>query len=88
MCLQVGLLLFVSTHGLQAGEAMNDAGEPLVVQLLRAVHIYYIYNIYNIYNIYIRRPSLLPDRDLRGFQLFEDVPVGTHVYTLQGQVGI
>merc|ERR1719150_2320993 len=37
---QIGLLLLllVSAHGLDAGEAMNDDGEPLVVQLLRAIH--------------------------------------------------
>ena len=59
MCLQVGLLLLlVSAHGLDAGEAMNDAGEPLVVQLLRAVRIY---NIYNIYVQYLHQVhSLLP----------------------------
>ena len=32
-----------------------------------------------------RKPFLLPNRDLKDFELYEDVSVGTHVYTLQGQ---
>lgn len=32
-----------------------------------------------------RPPVLLPKGDLRDFQLFENIPVGTHVYTLKGQ---
>ena len=32
-----------------------------------------------------RDPFLLPRGDLRDFQLFENIPLGTHVYTLKGQ---
>ena len=32
-----------------------------------------------------RKPFLLTNRDLKDFELYEDVNVGTHVYTLQGQ---
>ena len=32
-----------------------------------------------------RPPVLLPNGDLRDFQLFENIPVGRHVYTLKGE---
>ena len=32
-----------------------------------------------------RRPVLLPSNDLSDLELYEDVPVGRHIYTLKGQ---
>ena len=32
-----------------------------------------------------RKPFLLPSNDLSDLQLYEDVPVGRHIYTLRGQ---